>query len=480
MTRRTRQLIYAHPLTTLSPITIARPARLVKTLAGAIFRWGRYMPSYSPTLSNSRPLRYVAFFYLYVMQGVPSGFALTAVANYLIAEGASAAAVGSFVAIVGLPWAAQFVWGPVIDRFQQSALGRRKPWVVLAQAVAFLASLGILTIEDPVRQLGALSLAFFVHSIFASIQDASVDAMAIGLTPENERGRVNAFMRGGMLTGVGLGSALFAYLIRAHGFFYAALAQSLLLLFFTLITLCIRERPGDALVPGGRTLRAAEGRSGGAPPPDLRWLFAELFRGLTTRQSLRLFGASALVYLCISLFSRALPVHLIQELHWSDTSVSILRGTYGTVVTLGIIFTGGVLADRIGPRRLLLYVTAFVGAFLLGFNLLAGWWVHEGVATGGQVLWYMIDPIFSVAAMPVLMAICRKGVEGSQFTTYMALVNLVDIAGAYLSGQALTWVKAPVIGMAGGGLVLLAALLVFSSARKEKQLAVSSKQSAVS
>jgi PAT family beta-lactamase induction signal transducer AmpG len=34
-------------------------------------------------------------------------------------------------------------------------------------------------------------------------------------------------------------------------------------------------------------------------------------------------------------------------------------------------------------------------------------------------------------------------VEGSQFTTYMALVNLVDIAGAYLSGQALTWVKAP-------------------------------------
>ncbi len=426
------------------------------------------MPSYSLTLSNSRPLRYVAFFYLYVMQGLPSGFALTAVANYLIAEGASAAAVGSFVAVVGLPWAVQFVWGPVIDRFQQSVMGRRKPWVVLSQFVAFLASLGILTIDDPVRQLGALSLAFFVHSVFASIQDASVDAMAIGITPENERGRVNAFMRGGMLTGIGLGAALFAYLIRAYGFFPAALAQSLLLLLFTGITFFLRERPGDALLPARRMLRAKPVQPDGTPRPDLRWLFAELFRGLTTRQSLRLFGTSALVYLCISLFTRALPVHLIQELGWSDTSVSILRGTYGTVVTLGIIFTGGVLADRFGARRLLLYVTLFVGVFLLVFNLLASWWVHEGVATAGQVLWYMIDPIFSVAAMPVLMAICRKGVEGSQFTTYMALVNLVDIAGAYVSGQAMTWVKAPVIGLVGGGLVLLAALLVFSTARRQE------------
>jgi PAT family beta-lactamase induction signal transducer AmpG len=146
-------------------------------------------------------------------------------------------------------------------------------------------------------------LLSFVHSIFASIQDASVDAMAIGITPENERGRVNAFMRGGMLTGVGLGAALFAYLIRAYGFFPAALAQSLLLLLFTVITFFLRERPGDALLPGRRTLRAARTQADAAP--DLRWLFGELFRGLTTRQSLRLFGASTLVYLGISLFSRA-------------------------------------------------------------------------------------------------------------------------------------------------------------------------------
>ena len=75
--------------------------------------------SYPLTLSRSQALRYVVFFYLYVMQGLPAGFALTALTNYLTANDVNPAAIGSFTAIVGLPWAFQFVWGPVIDRYQR-------------------------------------------------------------------------------------------------------------------------------------------------------------------------------------------------------------------------------------------------------------------------------------------------------------------------------------------------------------------------
>ena len=91
-----------------------------------------------PVLKESKSLRYFSFFYLYVMQGIPSGFALTAVANFLAAKGLSSYTVGSFVAIVGLPWIFQFIWGPIIDRYQFSVIGHRKHWVVLNQAVAFL------------------------------------------------------------------------------------------------------------------------------------------------------------------------------------------------------------------------------------------------------------------------------------------------------------------------------------------------------
>ena len=238
---------------------------------------------------RERPLRYAPF--LPVRHaGIPAGFALTAVANYLIAENIDPKIVGTFVAVVGLPWTIQFFWGPIIDLFQGSPMGRRKPWVLLSQLMAFVASLGVLLVENPAAQVSTLALAFFVHSVFASLQDASVDAMAISTIPETDRGRVNAFMRGGMLLGSGLGAAGTAYLIRYQGFFYAALAQSLVLLALTAITFFVKERSGDALLPWTARRRDEPARSD-VPRVNLRWLFAELFRGLLSAPSLRLFGA---------------------------------------------------------------------------------------------------------------------------------------------------------------------------------------------
>ena len=103
--------------------------------------------------------------------------------------------MGTFVSISALPWALQFVWGPLIDRFQTSTMGRRRPWVIFSQASAFCASLGLLFVKKPVEHYVLnLAIAFFIHSIFASIQDASVDAQAITTIPVTERGRINAFM----------------------------------------------------------------------------------------------------------------------------------------------------------------------------------------------------------------------------------------------------------------------------------------------
>ena len=52
--------------------------------------------------------------------------------------------------------------------------------------------------------------------------------------------------------------------------------------------------------------------------------------------------------------------------------------------------------------------------------------------------------------MPVLMSLCRPGVEGSQFTAYMAMVNLANALGTYASGHAEMSYSAPTIGLACG------------------------------
>ena len=442
-------------------------------------------PSYPLTLSRSRPLRYGVFFYLYVMQGIPSGFYLTALTNYFTAEGVRPNVVGSFIAIIGLPWAFQFIWGPLIDRFQASPMGRRKPWVVGSQLMTVLASAILLFVSNPVTQITTLAWLFCLRSVFAAIQDASVDAMAITVIPEDERGRVNAFMRAGFLAGTGIGAAVFATILREYGFHGAALTQIGFLLTGVVLMAFIREQPGDRLLPSFGSERpalpdpfAASAMARGSQtssrktqpgwndePRNFRWLFTELFRGLFARRSLFLFGAIILAYTSNALFLRAYNHHLIDELGWLDTDVSVLTGTYGMVLATAVALTGGYIADRLGARRLLVIMLAVVALYLIGFNLLSATWVRRDVAQAGLVALYFLDPAVSAAAMPVLMGICRKGVEGSQFTTYMAFVNLCDIGGTYFAGNALLYVGAPTIGLAAGGLAVLATAVALLTVR---------------
>jgi PAT family beta-lactamase induction signal transducer AmpG len=413
----------------------------------------------SLVLRDSARLRYFTFFYLYVMQGIPSGFALTAVYNFLIGQGLSARSVGSFAAIVGLPWTFQFVWGPLIDKYQYSIIGHRKQWVVLTQLVAMLVSLSLVLVHDPVRQLSLLGVLFFVHSVFASIQDASVDAIAISVVPVAERGRVNAFMRAGSLAGWAVGGAALSYLLHHGGFGRAALVQSLVLLALTVLTFFIKLERTDQLLPRfGASQRPIQPVLTDEENPSLGWLFRELWRSMVEKHSLRAFAIIILSYLAASLFGNAYTFHLIHNLQWPDTQVSILQGTWGSVLSFAVLLGGGVLVDRLGAGRLQWWVLVSMAAFLLVFNSQVALWGTYAIGFVGLALVNLADPLLSISAMPLLMAYCRPKIEGSQFTTYMALVNLCTVTASYLNGWLLEVTTAPRIGLGCG--LLLAGLVL--------------------
>ncbi|MGM9509167.1 MFS transporter [Larkinella sp. GY13] len=404
-----------------------------------------------PPLAESARLRYATFFYLYFMQGIPSGFALTALANYLIGRGLPAAAVGSFVSIVGLPWILQLVWGPFIDRYRYSVVGHYKHWIVLTQWAAAGASLVLLVVQDPAVQTGLLGTLFFAHSVVASVQDASVDAMAILITPERERGRVNAFMRGGLLLGISFGAAALSVVLHRYGFRVAVGVQSALLVIFSLLFFVTKLHRTDPLLP--RFGRPATGGSR-AEERSLRHLFSQLGAALINPLSLRIFGVIGLSYLSFAVFIRSLNFYLIRTLHWSDQDLSVLTGGWGSLTTLAVVFAGGYLADRLGPIRLQIRVLLVLAFFLIGFNVLLFTMTNRTLITAGLLFWGIADPLYSIAAFPILMTLCRKEIAGSQFTAYMALINLSDIGGAYASGWLLEVVPGPLLGLSAG-LVLL-------------------------
>jgi len=88
--------------------------------------------------------------------------------------------------LIGLAYAFQFLWSPLIDKVNIpgfSRLGRRKQWVVPAQLLlgAILVTLALL---DPVSQLGWFSLLAGIGAFASASQDIAINAWRIDVADE--------------------------------------------------------------------------------------------------------------------------------------------------------------------------------------------------------------------------------------------------------------------------------------------------------
>ena len=70
-----------------------------------------------PNLLATRRGRLAAFFPLYITEGIPLGFAATAVATQMRRQGVGPAEIGAFVGSFYLPWAFKWAAGPFVDMF---------------------------------------------------------------------------------------------------------------------------------------------------------------------------------------------------------------------------------------------------------------------------------------------------------------------------------------------------------------------------
>lgn len=410
-----------------------------------------------PTLKENAQFRYVTFFYLYIMQGIPAGFALTTIANYLLGQHVASEKVGAFIAVFGLPWTFQFIWGPLIDRYQFSVIGHRKLWVVLSQVIAVLASLGLLIVKDPLNEIPLMSVLFFIYSIFASIEVASVDAMAIAIAPKDQRGRLNGFMRGGFLLGSAFGAAGLSTILHVAGFRSAVLIQTIILLIFTAVFFFTKLEYEDVLVPWGKSKRKQNLLAGNNP--KLSILFKRVYAAITNYKSLRYFGLVALVYFCSSVFIRSYTYYLINVLQWPDKTVSFLQGSWGSIITFAAIIIAGAASDKIGAKKLQLSAMWGVCFFLIVLNISYNLWHYKLYSGAALLLWNLADPLLSVTIFPILMGLCWEKVEGSQFTTYLALINLCDVLGSYITGWCVNIISPPLLGLLCG-LIMLTILLM--------------------
>ena len=79
-----------------------------------------------PALSEHKTLRYFCFAILYVAQGIPEGMTYFGIPAWLAMNGKSAADIGAYVAVIGIPWSFKMLIAPLMDRFTESLIASSK------------------------------------------------------------------------------------------------------------------------------------------------------------------------------------------------------------------------------------------------------------------------------------------------------------------------------------------------------------------
>lgn len=370
------------------------------------------------SLADRRWLRLFTLCALYCAQGIPWGFMVFALPAYFASRGLDTAAVGAAMAMTTLPYTFKFVWGPIVDAFTLRRFGRRRPWIVFAQGMMALTVGALIAIPDLTQDLDLLMWMVLIHTVFNALQDVAVDALAVDLLDEAERGRANGLMYASKYGGGVIGGAGMATVIGFAGLRAALLAQVVILLVIMLVPLLVREREGEPppAVPLGRVMRS-------------------LARVFTLRSSISLAVLMAGATLATAIVGAGSTTLYTQRLGWKGEEYSQIAGGPLLLVGLGGSVVGGLLADRIGHRRLVAIASVTLALTWALFALAEPWWTSRAFIYA--VMW--IEPLCLAVMTMSLFALCMDvswpRIAATQFTAYMALSNLGPTGGYRLAGR---------------------------------------------
>jgi PAT family beta-lactamase induction signal transducer AmpG len=407
-------------------------------------------PRTLPALDDSHAHLYFALALQYFVQGLPLGLFTIALPAYLAQAGLGPAAIGSFLGLSFLPWTLKLLWAGLLDRWTYLPMGRRRPWLLLAQTGMLASTAAMLPIDDPVARIGLLTGLCALLNVFASLQDLATDALAVELVPSTEQSRANGIMWGAKTIGAAVAAAGGAWLLVESGFRSAILVLAVLTGVGLLVSLALRERAGERLLPWTQ----GQSSSLALRIQPRGWL--ELGRALRvavlTRTSVRVTSASFLYHVGLGLVAAALPVFAVHELGWSALSFSQLVASSRLFAGLFVFVFAGALVARLGQRRLLLLGGAMIVLAVASVAVFPGLWSMPPAMTALLFAYKALATLLIVVFLALAMGLCWKSISALQFALYTGVANLGLATGSFLLAPIQSWLGYDMV-------FLLAALL---------------------
>ena len=435
-----------------------------------------------PDLLATRTGRLVAFFLLYVTEGIPLGFTATAIATQMRRADVGPAAIGAFVGSLYLPWAFKWAMGPFVDTLSSDRFGRRRLWILMMQ----LGMVGTLLIAMPVdfaTELGLFTFIILLHNAFGATQDVAIDALAVGVLPEAERGTANGFMFAGASIGQAIGGSGVLFLSGVVPFSTSYLLVVGAILCVTVFVVLPLREPARAARP------KPQGSATRAIGRELLAFASNSWRAITGSRAALVGLIVALLPVGAYALSLALASNLAVELGLDDNQIAQLN-LISTVIFAFACVAGGWLSDRFGRRRMLalFIVLTLLPTLWLAWTMLQAHWIMPVdlkqpdrpqpssmlIATFwiASISFSVFQGLYYGVRSALFMDVTTPAVAATQFTAYMAMSNLVISYTAWWQGQAIVRWGYPVtlaLDAAAGTIVLF--LLPLMGPRKAAPVA---------
>ncbi len=375
-----------------------------------------------PSLSESKAARLIVVAILYLMQGVPVGLTTVGISAWLAAKGATPVEVGVFIGTALLPWSLKLVNGLLMDRFTFKPMGRRRVWIITAQAMMAIVLLAMAIDAPTVDQIGLLAGYCFALNLCATFNDVAVDGMVVDIVPDSERTLVNGLMYASQSVGIAATSFVAGQLLVSGDISTTALTFSAFVAIVSFVVVVIRERPGERLLPWskGTASRECEERQHSAWLP----IIIGLFRSIASPLTLLFLLAMTLAQVSWSFIDAVSPTLTIQQLGWGSDQYS----SFSAIVSLAAALAAGVVSPLIvrfiGLRHAIIFLFLLLGISAAIGGATFDSWEGDNIFIAIFLIQYVVALLLMILLIVWAMRICSPTVAASQFALFMAVPNL--------------------------------------------------------
>jgi PAT family beta-lactamase induction signal transducer AmpG len=375
-------------------------------------------------------------FFLGFSAGLPLLLVLGTLGFWLREAGIDRSTIG-YLSWVALFYAGKWLWAPLVDRvpilFLTKRLGRRRSWLLVAQAIIIFGLIGMAT-TDPKQNLEPIVWFALLVAFGSATQDIALDAFRI----ESAKAQYQAALSASYQTGyrlamiwAGAGALWLAaraetttgiYLAEAWQFAYLCMALSISV---GVVTTLLSPEPQAVLLP--------KARSAG------QWLqqtLIEPFADFISRyrwQAFLILGLIA-IYRISDVVMGIMANPFYVDMGYTKDEVAAVTKVFGVIMTLVGAFLGGLLTMRFGVMRVLL----LGGILSAASNLLFAWLSTRGHDLNGLVWVISADNlssgIASAAFIAYLSSLTNVQYSATQYALFSSMMLLLPKWLAGFSG----------------------------------------------